>query len=237
MRRHLGWMPGLAALCLGGPVLADSLVIDKIYHPYVQPLEQEFEWRISAQDHQPGVADHLRVHRLGYARSFGNRWFGEIYLVGESSDEDGFDVGAYELEARRQLTEQGEYWADLGFMFELEKTARLDAWQASAGLLAEKEWGRWSGTANFFLWNSWGSDISDNFDARLNFQARFRFSPFFEPAFEFYSSEDTRGAGPAALGQLKLAAKRQLNWEAGAIIGLDDSSPDLTLRFLLEYEF
>jgi len=54
---------------------------------------------------------------------------------------------------------------------------------------------------------------------------------------EVYSGEDTRGIGPAVLGQLPLGGKRQLRWEAGAIFGLDSKSPDTTLRFLLEFEF
>jgi len=235
--RQLRWVSGLTAVCFGSLALADGLVIDKIYHPYVQPLEEEFEWRSSMQDRQPGAADHLRVHRLGYARSLGDRWFGELYLVGQGSDETGFDVEAYELEARRQLTEQGQYWADWGLMFDAEKAAHYDAWEFSTGLLAEKEWGRWSGTANFRLRQEWGSDISDELEARLGLQARYRYSPSFEPALEYYGGEDTRGIGPVALGVVRLGSGLRLGWEAGAIFGLDHSSPDLTLRFLLEFEF
>jgi len=237
MTKRLAWMPGVVALCIGARGVADSILIDKIYHPYVQPIEQEFEWRMSMQDHQPGVPDDTRVQRLGYARSLGNRWFGEFYLVGESSDDKRFDVEGYELEARRQLTEQGEYWADLGAVFELERAVHLDAWQFSTGLLAEKEWRKWSGTVNFFLSQDWGPEINDSITTSLNFQARYRRSPLFEPAFELYSGDDTIGFGPAAMGTVELASQRQLSWEAGAILGLDSSSPDLSLRFLLEYEF
>ena len=38
-------------------------------------------------------------------------------------------------------------------------------------------------------------------------------------------------AGDLPLGMQKLA------WEAGAIFGLDSVSPEMTLRFLLEFEF
>ena len=237
MMKRLAWMPGVVALCLAVPAQADSILVDKIYHPYVQTLEQEVEWRMSMQDHQPGVSDHVYVQRLGYARSLGSGWSGEIYLVGESAEEKSFDVEAYELEARRQLTEQGEYWADLGVVFELEKTVHSNAWRFSTGLLAEKELGKWSGTVNFFLSQAWGPDNNDNIEARLNLQARYRRSPLFEPAFEYYSDKDTRGVGPVALGSMKLAARHQLTWEAGAIFGLDHSSPNLTLRVLLGFEF
>lgn len=227
-------------LCLGlaaGSAQADGVVIDKIYHPYVQPLEREFEWRATLQDHQPGRPDHLQLYRMAYGMSLGDKWMAELYLVGTNSDEGSFEVAGYEFEAQRQLTEQGEYWADWGVVFELEKEDDLDAWEFSTGLLAEKEWGHWSGTANLFLLQEWGSDIPDETETRLGLQARYRHSPGFEPAVEVYSGEDTRGIGPAVLGQLPLGGKRQLRWEAGAIFGLDSKSPDATLRFLLEFEF
>ncbi len=228
---------GLALGWPGGPLLADGVVIDKIYHPYVQPLEREFEWRATLQDRQPGRPDDLQVYRMAYGMSLGEKWFAEVYLVGTNSDEGSFEISGYELEALRQLTEQGEYWADWGVVFELEKEDDLDAQEFSAGLLAEKEWGQWSGTANLFLIQEWGSDIPDETETQLGLQARYRYAPGFEPAVEVYSGEDTRGIGPAVLGQLPLGGRRQLRWEAGAIFGLDSKSPDTTLRFLLEFEF
>ena len=234
---RLGALAGVAGLLLFSTAAADGVVIDKIYHPYVQPLEQELEWRASLQNQQPGVPDDLAVYRFAYARSLGEKWFGELYLVGQRSDDASFDVEAYEVEALRQLTEQGEYWADWGVVFELEKLRGREAWEFAAGALAEKEWGRWSGTANLFVMQEWGSDIKDELETRLGLQARYRHSPAFEPAIEFYSGEDTRGVGPVALGLVRLGGKRKLRWEAGAIFGLDSKSPDTTLRFLLEFEF
>ena len=220
-----------------GPLGADGVVIDKIYHPYVQPLEREFEGRAIWQNEQPGRPDNLQMYRFAYGQAIGDKWFAELYLVGQKSAEDSFGIEAYELELQRQLTEQGEYWADWGLLFELEKERDQDAWEFSTGLLAEKEWGRWSGTANLFLLHEWGEDIADETETRLGLQARYRYSPAFEPAVELYSGEDTRGIGPAVMGQVRLGGRRQLRWEAGAIFGLDSKSPDTTLRFLMEFEF
>lgn len=233
--------PLLATLvCIGPactPALADGLVIDKIYHPYVQPLEREIEARAIWQNRQPGRPDNLQTYKLAYGMSLGEKWFAELYLIGRNSDAGSFELEAYEIEALRQITEQGEFWADWGVVFELEKERGVDAWEFSTGLLAEKEWGRWSGTANLFLLHEWGSDIADETESRLGLQARYRHSPAFEPAIEVYSGQDTRGIGPAALGQIRLGGRRQIRWEAGAIFGLDSKSPDTTLRLLLEFEF
>lgn len=236
-----GPSPLLAVLLSLGPACAparaDGVVIDKIYHPYVQPLEREIESRATIQNRQPGRPDSLQIYKLAYGMSLGEKWFAELYLTGQNSDAGSFELEAYEFEALRQLTEQGEFWADWGVVFELEKERGLDAWKISTGLLAEKEWGRWSGTANLFLLHEWGSDIVDETETRLGLQARYRHSPAFEPAIEFYNGEDTRGIGPAVLGQVRLGGRRRIGWEAGAIFGLDSKSPDTTVRFLLDFEF
>jgi len=40
-----------------------------------------------------------------------------------------------------------------------------------------------------------------------------------------------------ALGNLSFGQGRKLHWETGLIVGLDQQTPDSTLRLLLEYEF
>jgi hypothetical protein len=233
----------ITALCTGflllhaNQGLAGGVVIDKIYHPYVQPHEQEIEWRGTFQDQQPGVAGNLQLQRLGYGRSVSDRWFMELYLLGEGSDDESFDLHAWELETKWQLTEQGEFWADWGLLFELEKQANINAWDFSTGILAEKEWGKWSGTANFLVKREWGSAVNNEWKTRTGLQARYRYSRAFEPALEFYSGQNTLGLGPAFMGQFRLGAQLQIRWEAGAIFGLDNSSPNRTFRFSLEFEF
>lgn len=238
IKRKIAMLSCAATLFLpAGPLAADGVVIDKIYHPYVQPLEQEFEYRSIFQNEQPGVPDNLQLHRFAYGRSINDRWFIEFYLLGERSDEESFGLEAYEVEAKWQLTEQGEYWADAGLLFELEKEANEDAWEFSTALLAEKEWGKWSGTANLFMTYEWGGDIANEWETQFNLQARYRWSRAFEPAVEFYSGQNTVGIGPAVIGQFRLGARNQVLWQAGLIFGLDDDSPDTTFRFGFEFEF
>lgn len=224
-------------LCWSGQGMADGIVIDKVYHPYVQPLEQELEWRAIFQDEQPSAADNTWLYQLAYGRSLNDRWFVEAYIVGKKSDNESFDIEAYELEAKWQLTEQGEYWADWGMLFELEREVNEDIWELATAVLVEKEWGKWSGAANFYLIREWGSDIRNEFETKLALQARYRYSRAIEPAIEFYSGQNTRGLGPVLLGQARIGDKQRLQWEAGIIFGLDDKSPNQTLRFLLEFEF
>jgi hypothetical protein len=227
----------IAPFALPETGLADGVVIDKIYHPYVQANEQDLEFRSIFQNRQPSTSDNLALYKLAYGRSIGDRWFVEAYVVGKSTKDQDLHAEAYEFEAQRQLTEQGEYWADWGLLFELEREANKDAWEFSTAILAEKEWGKWSGTANFHVTGEWGSDIRNELEARLGLQVRYRCAKAFEPAVEFYGGQNTRALGPAILGGIKLGGGKQFKWEAGYLFGLDSKSPDGTLRVLAEFEF
>jgi len=214
-----------------------GLTIDKIYHPYVQPEEREIELRTVIENNANSPAGDRKTLRLGYGQSFNDRWFGEVYLIGYANDDNSLHLGAFEIEALWQLTEQGEYFADWGMLFELEKEKDENIAEVSAGVLVEKEWGRWTGTANLYGIYEFGSDVDNEFKTTLGLQARYRKSRHFEPAIELYRGEATFGIGPVLLGSHSLGSGRQVRWEAGLIFGVDSDTPDQVFRGLLELEF
>ncbi|WP_243391591.1 hypothetical protein [Pseudohalioglobus lutimaris] len=219
-------------------LMADGSVIDKVYHPYVEQLEWELEWRATLADEDPPSGEErLQLHRLGLGRAVSEYVFVEAYLIGEQSAGEGLGLEAYEIEMLWQLSEQGEHIVDYGLLFELEKEHNRDIWEASTAVLLEKEFGRFSATANLGLTFEGGSDIADEWETALALQGRYRYSPRFEPALEMYSGEDTLGAGPVLLGLERLGPLSALKWQAGVIFGLDDTTADYTVRALLEYEF
>jgi len=220
-----------------GALLADGPAVDKVYRPYVQPLERELEYRVSVLDDSDSARDGLQVHRLGLGASINDHLFAEFYAIGENSPADSFQVQAYEVELKWQLTEQGEYAADWGLLFELEKQRNRDAWEFSTAVLAAREFGRWVGIVNLSAIYEAGSDIDDEWESALAAQWRYRYSPRIEPALELYSSESTKGLGPVLLGDISFSPGRRLHWEAGLIAGIDADSPDATWRLLFEYEF
>ena len=217
----------LVALGVTSAVNADGLAIDKVYHPYVQALEREIEWRMIS-------ADGEQKHRLGLGKSVSDRLFIEGYLI-LSNNEDSID--AYEAEAKWQLTEQGEYAVDWGVILELEKDRYDNNWELATGLLMEKEWGTWTGSANLWAIYEWGDTIKSELESALALQARYRYSRYFEPALEFYSGQNTRGLGPVVMGDIRFGAGKKLHWEVGSIVGLDSATPNNTWRFLTEFEF
>ncbi len=217
--------------------LADGTAIDKTYHPYVDALEYEIEYRALFQDEGEAPINLKQLHQLSLGKSFGQKMFGEVYLIGQEQYGGGFDIDAMELEFKLQLTEQGEYAIDWGLLFEYEHVFDADIQEFSVALLTEKEFGRWSATTNLILKQEWGSSIQDEFETALAMQARYRYSRAFEPAIELYAGQGTLGFGPVILGNMSVGVRKTIIWEAGVILGIDDETPNQTFRFLLEYEF
>lgn len=218
------------------PAWADGLSLDRVYHPYVEPMEREIEWRTYGYPKDRDVGEHTQVHQFGYGQSLGERWFVEAYALVESRRGDTATADGWELELRRQLTEQGEYWADWGLIFEIERE-HGDRWEASSGVLMEKEHGKWSTALNVLLRAEWGKGMDSELETRLVVQTRYRWSPLFEPAIELHAAEDTLAVGPVVLGTLRLGKRRTLHWEAGGYAGLRSDTPDRAFRAGLEFGF
>jgi hypothetical protein len=219
-------------------VLADGSTIDKVYRPYVEPLEWELEWRMTHENQNALTGEEqAQLHRFGLGKAVAETIFTEFYLIGTRSDDQSFTLAAYELELLWQISEQGEYAVDYGLLFEIEKVHHEDIWEFSTVLLLEKELGRYSATANLELSYESGSDIKDEIETGLALQGRYRYSPRIEPALELYVGEDTLGLGPVIMGAEKLGIMKTLRWQLGVIFAADSDTPDYTLRALLEYEF
>jgi hypothetical protein len=215
-------------------IYADGVVVDKVYHPYVLPNEKEFEWRLLS--HQANNNNNLG-QRFAYGQSILDDVMVEVYVVGERDIDGNFGLSAYEIETRWMLTEQGEFWADWGMLFEFEKEHKKDIWEVTSGVLFEKEIGRTSLSINAFLIYEWGHDIDNEIEMEFRVQYRFRWLPQFQPAIELYSGDDYVGIGPAFMGIQRFDGQKQLKWEAGFITGLNGESKDHILRVAIEFEF
>lgn len=229
----------LCLLLLFSPtaLLADSNSINKVEHPYIQPHEKEISLLSLYQKDQDPNKNHVLKHKLSFGRALSEKWFAEIAISWKNDASQTFKASSYEAELKWQITEQGEYSADYGLLFEYENEHDIDIEEISATLLIEKQFGKWVGTSNLTTAYEWGKDISDEFETALAVQAKYRYKPTLEPAIEFYSGEVNKGIGPVLTGTHRLAPRKKLKWEAGVIFGIDDDSSDQTYRALLEYEF
>ena len=216
-------------------VAADGVVVSKVYDPYVQPLEQEIEWRIVDQD--SGMASDLQRQSFGFGWSLADRWSAELYALAVQESGESFTINACELEAKWQLTEQGEFAFDWGLLFELERATTDNTWEWSTTLLASRDFGRATLLANLGILYEWGEHIDDEVDSTLQLQLRYRLRERFEPAVEVHVGQDTTAVGPAILGLLRTSGGHKLLWELGAFAGVGENSPDRILKASMEYEF
>lgn len=220
------------------PALADGVAIGKVYDPYVQLLEREFEYRgLFLHDRDNDELDGGQQHRIGYGQALAERWFGEVYALGTRDSGQALDLDAFEVELKHQLTEQGEYASDWGLLFELERSSELDVWELANTLIVAHDWGRWTGTANLSLIYETGDDIGAEWETQLKAQLKYRRAAELEPALELHMGENTRGLGPLLSGVFRLGNGDKLLWESGIIFGLDSVTPDINLKLNLEYEF
>lgn len=239
-KRHSGGLLciiNVLLCCFVSAVHADGSSIDKVYHPYVQQLETELEYRVLFENESDSASDNNQYHRLGLGRSLSDTVFIEGYVVGNNSASDDFEISAVEAELKLQLSEQGEFDNDWGLLFELEAERDERVREFSTTLIALHEWSRWIGTANMTLAYEWGSDIDDEFESSFSGQLRYRYSAAFEPAVELYIGQNTQGLGPVFTGVQRLGGRKKLNWEAGVVIGLDSDTPNSTWKLGVEYEF
>ena len=211
--------------------------VGRVYEPYVNALEKELEIQTLYQtDENPVESDILR-QRIGYGFSVGSRTFVEANVAGKKLPGGTLRLDSYELEARIQLTEQGEYAYDWGFLLEFERERSESISELATAILISREWGRWVTTANFGVEYEYGSDIDNEFDTFAAGQIRYRYKPYLEPGIELYADEITRGIGPVLSGLIRGKNNKKWHWEGGVILPLNDSTPDYTYRLLLEFEF
>lgn len=217
-------------------VYADGVVVDKVYHPYVTANEKEFEWRLLSSE--TDEANRL-AQRLGYGQSVWENLALDFYLIAERDDFEEFTLQALEVEARWMMTEQGQYWADWGLLFEFEAAERNDnkSFEITSGLIFEKEFGKKSLTMNLFIIQEWGDVIPTEMEAEFRLKYRYRYLPGFQPAIELYTGEEFFGIGPAMMGVHRFKGQKQLKWEVGFITEIAHAGKDHSLRFALEYEF
>jgi hypothetical protein len=216
---------------------ATGIAIDKIYLPYVEPLEREIEYRALRFEGGDPKNDNIQKHKLAYGQALSEKWFGEVYIMGSNPNDGDFDIDGYELEAKWQATEQGEYAFDVGFLFELEREEHDDVWELAGALLLTKELGKFVSTANIFLIIEDSKTFGRESESAANLQVRYRLSPSFEPAIEIYRAEDTFGIGPVIMGTERISIGQKIHWELGVIAGVLHDMPDTTIKGLIEYEF
>ncbi len=186
-------------------------------------------------------------------------WHSEIELGFERAPGDNQSTLLTQVvtENTFQLTEPGEYFADLGFYIEYGQSAtrgrNAAANEVTFGPLIAKDIGRTTHTLNLYLTRQLGPDQeSHGLDFSYAWQSRWNLWAPLSPAVEVYGDAGTLGrspkfndqqflVGPVAIGGMKLSAlglgpAGQFKYELGWLFGATPATAHGTLRWRMELE-
>lgn len=241
----VGVAVGLTALSGAHPAHAEDL---SIYSPIVELHEIALETRgnfafdrSSAKRGAINSVTEIEATPLSF-------W--HTALVGEMEKEPGGSL-RYEKtgwENIFQLTQQGEYWLDLGLYLEYEHAHVGGAADVLEGkILLEKSVGRFIFTVNPIFEHEIGAHAAGSTELRSAARVKYRLGPAFEPALEYHAAfgdlehadpvrDQSHQLGPVALGKFPLGGGNAVKYEVGYLFGLTHGSPNGAFKFLIEFE-
>jgi len=219
-------------------------------HVVYSPLVEEGEMAVELHGHydfdRNDALDGGQQYKAEFEWSPVARWRTELLAEFEREPGGSLDTTEVAWENVFQLTEQGQYWADFGLVAELAHSLEQGGHNGlELGLLAQKDVGRHEARVNLLCERPFTNGAETAM--RYAWQYRYRLGERFEPGVEMYGGlgdwgdigsfhDHQQQIGPAAFGRLRTAAGA-FKYEVGLLFGLNDSTPDATLRVLLEYEF
>lgn len=229
----------LSVLVAAGAARADDDFI--VYSPYVTEGQTEIEFRTHQQfDADPSLSDE-RAYLFALAHSFTSWWHAEVYLGSYEREAGGPNrLQGYEFENIFQLTEQGKYWADLGFIASYGyNKAPGDNDVVEFGPLFEKRSGPWDQRLNFVWEKQIGALAERHYEFRGSYAASYQFSSLLKPGVEAYyrPDDDARQLGPALDGEIATAGGNEFEYHLAYLFGVNKGAPNRTLALRLEYEF
>lgn len=246
--------PVSAAIALAVMALAsirDARAEFKVYSPYVVEGELELETRGLITSDRDAEKDGNKnfIYEVGYSPTA--NWHTAALLEQTQEHEPGeshdLRLEAVAWENILQLTEPGQYWADLGLYLEYEKgLLKSDAHQLETKLLIEKTIGRFTFTANPIFKKAFGTASNHSVNFEYAWAARYRWRPELEPGFEAFGDigpvqavggvdSQVHQIGPDIRGAFR-AGTGKILYNVGYLFGVSQAAPAGAVKFELEYE-
>ncbi len=248
----------LAALALLAPTVARADF--RVVSPTEIDLgELEIEHNGSAVFDRRPDANGARSYTLEIGTGLTSWWHSEIELAFERDPGAGRPtlLTAFVSENMFQLTEPGQYFADLGFYVEYGQSLTRGQYatsnQITFGPVIAKDIGRTTTTVNLFFTRQLGpNQTTQGLDFSYAWQTRWNVWQPLSPAIEIYGDTGVLGSvprlskqqlliGPVGVGslplsQLGLGHGGKLKYELGWLFGTTPASPQGALRWRLEVE-
>lgn len=217
----------------------------KVYSPNVEQGELEIEafgnYDFDSRDSKDGK------WKQNYAVGYGvtDRWYTEVVAEIEHEPGEKTKYEATEWENRFQLTEQGEYWIDLGLYLEFKFPDESGKAEKIEGkLLLEKQFGEFVHRLNLTLEQEIGKNAEEDLEGGIQWATLYRVNQHFEPGFEYYADfgvlhhsssfdEQSHLIGPVVRGKI---GDTPFSYEIGYLFGLSDAAQDGSIKWVFEFE-
>jgi hypothetical protein len=241
----------LSALLMTGLLLngQPAHASHKIYSPTVEQGEYELELRAHRSLDSDASKDDQQKIKLEAGYGVSDKWFTAIGGEMEKDSGGDLDYTSTYWENIIQLTEQGEYWVDVGVYLEYNVGSKAGSTDELEGkLLLEKCVGSFVHTANLVLVRNLGPGASNATNFEYAWRSKYFVSKALEVGVEIYgetgeighatpSDQQDHRLGPVISGELGHTGKGKWEYELGYLFGVSDAAPDGTIKLNLEYEF
>lgn len=224
---------------------------ERLYSPYVTKGELELEYFGSRSVDSDSTKDNKQKQQFAVGYGVNDWWKTEFYAKFGKDPKDNLSFDEWEWENIFQLTEQGEYWVDVGASLAYEWTPQSNhADGIEARLIFAKDVDKTSHVLNILAEKQVGSGPKEALEGKLLWSSRYNYSQYFEPGFEIESdfgelkntgsfNDEKHYVGPAAYGKIPLNFTTRadaLKYRVGYLFGVSDAANDGEAIVQLEYE-
>ncbi len=217
---------------------AEAGVADKVYRPLVEYGETEVEFRSGYVKDEREELNGTQAYVIDFGQGVTAWWFTEAVLEIEKEPDASLEAEELEWENIFQLTEQGEYFVDLGFFAELKLPLEVEyAYGLEVGPMLQKETGPLVHNLNLLAEWAFGNGFQTENELGYTLQSRWRSGTAVEGGIQGFGVEDAHLLGPAVFGQGRMGEHGKFKWDAAILAGLTDDAEDWRLRWELEFEF
>lgn len=197
--------------------------------------------------------DGERKQKHGVGAGVSDWLFFEFETVYKNRVGEQFQLSAYELETRIELTETKAFNEapnplDIGILLGIAApNDSSDPYELESRLLLYKRSGPWRATGNIILEKEFGNSRSDRMELAYANQIRYRITPNIQPGLEMFGRLGSLGelsvgkeqhkVGPGLFGFLEVSDDVALKYELTWLWGITSPAPDHSLKWLLEFEY
>ena len=212
-----------------------------VYSPYVTEGQSEFELRATQYRDSSTLVDASRGYVMSFAHAFTGWWKPEVYFAKYERDPRlPNELTGYEFENTFQLTDPGQYWADVGFLASYEYSSHLSSANAlEYGPLFEQQTGHFRQRLNLIWEKEVGRLREDNgVEFRAAYNVSYLWRDTLAPGLDFFAhpQKDVYQLGPSVSGEWHMGSS-EIEYDGGVVFNLGHKGPDATLLLRLEYEF